>query len=379
LAAGQLNEGYIIDVTASDSTCVTHPCALGSFDAADQAICCNNDNSKVTPFECHLDETYTTQTYQNKVPLRLKVDANGLFQLERYNPVNGRFITYSEIGKWLTTPQFTELNACQINPIDRIIYCIMSGPSSNPYIMNLVRMDRDTVSFIAKVAGQSFAGTVDADGDYIWYRSPGQPSAAGTLTGKEVFYLPMVHKMRGYTTSNASPDLTTQVSLFNFQNPAPGTPGATEIPLDPSLDPTDLVYVTADFDGTGEAKWAVGLGNGLGGNRLLLAKYSGTGAPKAYNPQVTMEDGSTVGSNVKGSGWTYANEMFFSFNGVGIFQVLIKTTSNVAKLKRVSVADPSMYINTATDGLNCPTTIPPFATCGDMNGPVELYGARFSA
>jgi hypothetical protein len=148
--------------------------------------------------------------------MRLRLDTSNRYQLERYSPETSEFSIYLQIGKWLTDPQFTKSNACQIYPIDRIIYCIMSGPSRNPYIMNIVRLDRDKVSFIAKVAGQAYAATIDTDGVYIWDRSPGQPAAAGTMLGKELFYLPEIHKMRGFDTSNDSP-----VTLYAAAQPRP--------------------------------------------------------------------------------------------------------------------------------------------------------------
>lgn len=147
--------GYIYDSSKSGYICNANPCVANGYGSVDNLGCCTDDPSAITPFPCN---SYS----ELGGPLVIAVTATG-WGLYRMNRYTGSYILVYNLVSTVTSPPMEVLGACGLNPIDKIVYCMVQLSGPDYYI---VRLDATRVEFLYKVSRLSLegAGTVDYDG-----------------------------------------------------------------------------------------------------------------------------------------------------------------------------------------------------------------------
>eukprot|EP00746_Dinoflagellata_sp_MGD_P072064 gnl/MRDRNA2_/MRDRNA2_29279_c0_seq1.p1 gnl/MRDRNA2_/MRDRNA2_29279_c0~~gnl/MRDRNA2_/MRDRNA2_29279_c0_seq1.p1 ORF type:complete len:1033 (-),score=151.28 gnl/MRDRNA2_/MRDRNA2_29279_c0_seq1:349-3447(-) len=262
-----------------------------------------SDRTKVSPIDCA----------KNSGPLQT------LWGKTEYS-VNERTLegdkTLFTIPYTRSSPPFERINACGINPVDKILYCIIEISS----ISYLVRIDASQLEFVAKMPSWSWTAAFAADGTYYFAHEMKYYKVAGA------------HELMGYTDGlrNAE-ELTDLSSLSSF---ASGGHGG------------DMVVVSADVDGSGKADYIMSL---LDSGRLRVT--SATGTTKNWLLQSKPE--LPVTNQSYGAAWAYQNRVFFSQNsGGGIYEALVDTIDLLAGTIVFERVGPS-FAKGSTDGMNC--------------------------
>eukprot|EP00746_Dinoflagellata_sp_MGD_P072066 gnl/MRDRNA2_/MRDRNA2_29279_c0_seq3.p1 gnl/MRDRNA2_/MRDRNA2_29279_c0~~gnl/MRDRNA2_/MRDRNA2_29279_c0_seq3.p1 ORF type:complete len:1069 (-),score=202.51 gnl/MRDRNA2_/MRDRNA2_29279_c0_seq3:213-3323(-) len=271
-----------------------------------QASSDTTNSTQVSPFNCS-KHSGLLQTFWGK---------DGFFVTER--TLKGTTTLFS-IPFNRTNPSYKRINACGINPIDNILYCIMEVMDV-PY---LTRIDASRVEFVAKLPTWSWAAAFGNDGTFYFHEKGKYYKVEGASL------------MVGFADPLAS-ELEDQAGLPSFIDTWAGA---------------DLVAVMLDFEGIGENEYLMTLADN---GRLRVTRVTGT--PTTWLLQSKPELPKTGESY--GAAWNYQSRVFFSSNaGSGIFEVIIDSIDLLAGTVVVERAGPAFLKDSldkgATDGMNC--------------------------
>jgi len=254
-----------------------------------------------------------------------------------------------------TSVPFKFLNAFSISPEDYVVYAslIMDDwddtqyPTPPPFY--IVRLDSEKIEFVAKVQapyGSPIAGSFDKEGNYYIVSNP------------SLLKFPAIGDMPGFVDHNDSslPYYGPDSEVISIQNMS----GTKQI--------ADIVAVTANFDGKGNASWVLSVNAYM---QLITMK------PDAgeYYILDTNDVLQTPMRQNFGAGWNFMGEVFFASNdGAGVFQVPLGDiqvpSGSAVTIEKVGDSAP-IYNN---DGMNCIRTYSPFhKKAGTF---VEPFGAR---
>jgi hypothetical protein len=278
--------------------------------------------STVKPFNCS----------GHSGPLQTIWGKNEYHLNERTLTGNGTIFT---IPRDRTSPPFEHINACGINPIDDILYCIINV-SSTPY---LVRIDESTMEFVSKMPRFSWTAAFSSTGTYFmaddskYYKVEKAAELIGTVDQNDSALKDhsKLHAEVGY--------------------------GA------------DMVVVFADFEGPDkQQEYIMTLANA---GRLIVTRATGT--VKSWVLQSKPE----LDTNNKsyGAAWAYQNRVFFAQNGGGgMYEVFPKNIDLVAGTVHIEKIGPS-FDKGGTDGANCINMEIPSKYSGRCGPKVGAYSA----
>jgi hypothetical protein len=239
-----------------------------------------------------------------------------------------------------SNPPFERLNACGINPVDNILYCIIEINSPISSVSYLVRIDASQVEFVAKMPSWSWTAAFAADGTYYFAYE------------KKYYKVTGASEMMGYTDQNAT-ELTDLGSLSSFAS---------------EWSAADMVVVSADLDGSGKADYIMTLANN---GRLRVIRATGT--PKSWLLQSKPE--LPKANQSYGAAWAYQNRVFFSQNsGGGIFEAFVDSIDLLAGTIVFERVGPSVAKG-STDGMNCINIELPAKYSGRCGSNVGAYSA----
>jgi len=130
--------------------------------------------SKCTPVDC----------FVNNKPMQMIKGPKG-FTLSALHIHSGHYTTVYEYPWNFIDGDYADLNACDINPFDEIIYCVMRTDGKS----YAVRMDNTTVEFVAKLPNAVWSsGAFGYTGEYFV-----------SMSGSELIIIPPIHELTGYT------------------------------------------------------------------------------------------------------------------------------------------------------------------------------------
>jgi len=228
----------------------------------------------------------------------------------------GEYKEIFEIKKDWTKPKFNFINACSINPVDSIIYCIMKVQRSNL----VVRIDTEKVAFVAQVQW-AWAAAFDSAGTFYYGNNGGLCAIANiaSLEGKGSPYssVPKYHEAV-----------------------VKGFPG------------NDVAVIDADLEGSGKKTYAIGALN----EEVVIASVS-DGESKRW---ILSTKGLPIDEKGFGAAWNFKSELYYASNsGKGVYQLDVGSI-NLAKEEVSFVkAGKSMETN-SNDGLGCSKGRSPF-------------------
>mmetsp|Transcript_82575 Transcript_82575/g.151237 ORF Transcript_82575/g.151237 Transcript_82575/m.151237 type:complete len:975 (-) Transcript_82575:92-3016(-) len=281
--------------------------------------------SKVAEFDCTA----------NGGPLQLLMEGRKGFVLKALNVETGKYSKVFSIPFKRTTPKYSDMNSCGVNPIDGILYCgIKSGEN---YI---VRVDDQQVEFVAKLPGNRHytSGTFGPGGSFFIANDKAQ-----------FVVVPDLSKTPGYPGKKNGKllDLSgkTLIKPKGFQSAA------------------DVVTVRANLDGLGEKVYVIVVNKGV----LQIATYEDNVFKKTW--VIKYKRGNKKGTFKEkfGAGWSFGGKVFFASNdGFGVFQVPLDDLDLSKAVKalepitmpRIGASDKSGN----NDGANCMNAPDPWAT-----------------
>jgi len=220
-------------------------------------------------------------------------------------------------SKVFDVPSLRTLNGCQINPIDSIIYCV-----TDKY---LVRFDRTTFRYVAKLQAGSVASTFSPKGIF-YYEGIGY---SGLYKTGRLENLPDYENADDAEIQNVAGISGTDAIVANLE-------GAQ-----------DMVFSTLDLEKDGSKEYLITL-NVLW--KVIVVKAS-TG--KMWTLTSDGHDG--LGSPMGfGSAWMLENRIFFAEDfSMGVFEVSnIDLAEKTATVSRIGGSS----ISTQNDGIQCPDT-----------------------
>merc|ERR1719420_1845700 len=260
-----------------------------------------SDKTKVNPIDCAT----------NSGPLQTLWGKTEYFVNER--TLDGDRTVFT-IPYTRSSPSFERINACGINPVDNILYCIIEISSIN----YLVRIDANQVEFVAKMPVWSWGAAFATDGTFYFVYEMKYYKVTGA------------NDLMGHANQSAI-DLTDLSSLSPFASLGFGA---------------DLVVVSADVDGSGKTDYIMTL---IDNGKLRVTRATGT--PESWLLQSKPELPLTNQSY--GAAWSYKNRVFFSQNsGGGIYEALINSIDLLAGTVVLGRVGPS-FAKGSTDGMNC--------------------------
>jgi len=228
----------------------------------------------------------------------------------------GKYKMVFEVKKEWTKPKFKKINACGINPVDSIIYCVMDVMRNRKYV---VRIDTEKVAFVARV-NWAWAAAFDSSGNFY-------------MSGDKFTALPKVANLDGVAGPfDKMPDMRKSSPLVK------GKMG------------NDLTVVEANLEGKGKQTYAIG----VDGAKVLIARVSG-GETKKWS--LTAKGLPNAGW---GAAWNFRSELFFASNkGDGVFQLDLGNI-NLAKGEVKFVKAGKSMETGSNDGMGCPKGRSPF-------------------
>lgn len=260
-----------------------------------------SDKTKVNPIDCA----------QNSGPLQTYWGKTEYFVNER--TLDGDRTVFT-IPYTRSSPPFKRINACGINPVDNILYCIIEISS----ISYLVRIDANQVEFVAKMPVWSWGAAFAADGTYYFSYE------------KNYYKVTDANELMGYADQNAV-ELTDLSSLSSFTSQWSGA---------------DMVVVSADVDGSGKSDYIMTLADT---GRLRVTSLTGTHQSWLLQSKPELP----VTNQSYGAAWAYQSRVFFSQNsGGGIYEALIDSIDLLAGTIVFERVGPSLAKG-STDGMNC--------------------------
>jgi len=260
---------------------------------------------KINPWQCDRIGT----------PLQV-INADRKSRIVALDIPTGEYREVFEVKKEWTKPKFKKINACSINPIDSIIYCVMDMGRRKGFV---VRIDTEKVAFVAKVKW-AWAAAFDSSGNLY-------------LSGKKFIVLPKAQDLDGVGSMfGQMPDMRKAEALVK------GGMG------------NDVVVIEADLEGQGKRAYAIGVGK----KNVLIARVSG-GALKKW----TLKH-KGLPSHGWGAAWNFRSELYFASNeGAGVFQLDVGNIDLVKGEVQFVKAGKSMETN-SNDGMGCPKGRSPF-------------------
>mmetsp|Transcript_72400 Transcript_72400/g.125623 ORF Transcript_72400/g.125623 Transcript_72400/m.125623 type:complete len:1192 (-) Transcript_72400:80-3655(-) len=277
-------------------------------------------------------------------PLQLLGTARGKkFDLKQLNVETGKYESIYSIPKNRVNPSMFDLNSCGINPIDNILYCVMTQGEN--YI---VRIDSKSLEYVARLPGTDTynTATFSPGGRYF---VANKYAKFAVVTG--------VDEMQGVSKKTDS--------------------GLTDLKSQKRLQPqgfvqaADAVVVKADLEGIGEKEYLIVANRGL----VQVAKFEGGAFTKSWIMKYKIE--LTPGKqragkwgDILGAGWYFSGKVFFAFNkGEGVFNVDLSRLNLRLSEKQLS---PFLMIKVGSsqksgynDGANCMEVPDPFMKCGE--------------
>jgi len=214
--------------------------------------------------------------------------------------------------------QFTKINACSINPVDSIIYCVMQVQRGKN---SVVRIDTKKVAFVATVEW-SWAAAFDSAGTFYYGNGDGLFSMANiaSLEGKEsVYQVPKMGEMEAIV----------------------------EKPMG-----ADVAIIDADLEGSGKKTYAIGTLK----EKVAIARVSGRESKR----WILSAKGLPAGETTWGAAWNFKSELYYASNsGKGVYQLDLGSVNLEKKEITFVKAGKSMETN-SNDGLGCPKGRSPF-------------------
>ena len=206
--------GYIYNSYFSSYQCAATPCVTGTYGAADQFRCCTDDPAAITPFACN-------ESPVNQGPLVLAKDSSG-YILYRVNRYTGAYSPVYTIAYSATSPAISTIGACGLNPVDKIIYCMIQLTGYSNDEAYIVRLDSTRVEYLYKIIGMTGqGGTVDYEGTFLWYRSYTFTHASGAASTsgqtiqtpqRELHSIANIHGATGHAAAASAVDYTGDVN-----------------------------------------------------------------------------------------------------------------------------------------------------------------------
>jgi len=260
---------------------------------------------KISPWKC--DKIGT--------PLQV-INKDGKSKIMALDIPTGKYKDVFEVKKEWTKPKFKKINACGINPVDSILYCIMKV-KRNSFV---VRIDTTKVAFVAKVQW-AIAASFDSSGNFYMSGDHG------------LMLIPKVADLDGAACPYCKvPDRSKMSPIVK------GRMGA------------DLTVIEANLEGKGKQTYAIGVGK----KKLQIARVSG-GETKKWS--LAHKGLPTTGW---GAAWNFRSELFFASNsGQGVFQLDLGNINLAKKIVKFVKAGKSMATD-SNDGLGCPKGRSPF-------------------
>jgi hypothetical protein len=234
-----------------------------------------------------------------------------------------------------TSPPYKQINACGINPIDDILYCIMEVAGTS----YLVRIDESMVEYVAKMPSWSWTAAFSSVGTYYFTYE------------KKYYRVEKVAELIGYADQNDSglEDLS-QMSAFAWL-----WSGA------------DMVVVSADVEGTGAAEYIMTLANN---GKLRVTRANGQVKSWLLQSKPPLDSPRTYGA-----GWAYQDRVFFSQNKAGgMYEVFTDTIDLIAGTVNIEKVGPS-FESGGTDGANCINVEIPSKFSGKCGSNVGAFNA----
>lgn len=268
-----------------------------------------------------------------------------------------------------TTPAYSHLNGCGINPVDAKVYCALhidsvvetpawkklidkSAPAAFPLTQAyVVRLDNTTVEFVAALPWLNFnAGGFGLSGAFYL-----------STPDSHMLVLQNLSSATGYPAGNR-----TYGKLLKFTKADMVKPPTWYLV-------SDLVSFKYDFGyGQGDVEYVLG----LHGPYLQIALYNFT--KKIFTDSFKLPIGPSRWDNFYGAGWNFQGNLYFASNrGSGVRYIPLDlvnvTSSSELDLPRVG---PSEEVHN-NDGMNCmtmpvpttwtaTTTVLPTTSLGDI-------------
>jgi len=262
----------------------------------------------VTPLAC----AYTFD------PLQMIKTETG-FALKSLNLETGKYTTKYDYPWDFVNPPYADLNACDVNPWDDIIYCVLRSEGKS-YV---VRMDKERIEFVAELPS-----SVWSSGAFAW-----NGEFFVSMHGAELLIVPPVHKLPSYGDDK-------RWAVKNYRSLKPGKPEGF-------WHTADSVCIHRNFSG--------GIGQqyfmSIYGPKLQMAAIVKGKIAKTWVKHIEP----ARWDNVYGAGWNFDGEVFFSINsGGGVWQVPLdeinlEEPDQIVQLVQVGVSDPTDF----NDGLDC--------------------------
>lgn len=278
------------------------------------------------------------------------------YEVAKLDIESGKYYTIFDIPSNRTTPPFTYLNACGINPLDNLLYCVAIVDASN----YLVRVDAVRVEFVAKLPGSWNNASVKFN--------------SGAFGRNGVFYFTTFAALI-YQANHTS----TMVGVSHQDDPELEDLtdlGAFKVNRTGGF--ADMVMVYDDLIGTGVPEE---FGIVINSWNLIIMKLS-TPKIEYWLAPVTGLKGLTTNF---GAGWSFGGHVFFSSNhGLGVFEIPLEEVflydcrdhwCPQVTLKMVGKSAPT----NRNDGIYCyggsnpwVTTIKPF-DCATVAGIMKTF------
>jgi len=276
--------------------------------------------TKVKPMDCEKDSR----------PLQSIKGEKGFF-IAALDVNTGDYESLFRISWNRVKGDYADLNACDINPFDDIIYCVMRADGES-YV---VRIDEKTIEFVALLPASVFSAASFAyTGEFFV-----------SMSGAETIAVPPLHELQGYEDREDK-------KLKNYKNlQANKPPGFESI--------SDSVVI----EYLGETYLLV-----LYGPKLQIALYENGVAMQTWIKDVEPNRW----DNIYGAGWNFAGKVFFSTNrGAGVYaipveEIDLENEEQVIQLQQVGLSKATDF----NDGMNCKNAANPWAYTGVANGTI---------
>lgn len=294
--------------------------------------------TKVLPIDC------ATRT----LPIQVVSYASG-YSARELSLATGGYNELFTVPFTRTTPSYSTMSACSINPLDSVAYCIILIETT----YYLIRMDNTQVEFVAKlksdITGIYNAGSFGPSGTFYYMTS--ENSMVFTQRGLE--------ETIGYPNASAPKllDLTNeQGSQYNGWNNI-----------------KDSVAITGDLDKSGTAVEYV---IGFTGEKVHIVKA--TGDETSYLSWTVL---ATSGyHNGWGGGFAFNGTVFFANNnGLGVYEIPLRGINlfgapvEVVRINNAGKIEDGEKNN----GMNCLSAVNPWLTPCASEGYREVAANKY--
>eukprot|EP00931_Biecheleriopsis_adriatica_P031883 TRINITY_DN1864_c0_g1_i2.p1 TRINITY_DN1864_c0_g1~~TRINITY_DN1864_c0_g1_i2.p1 ORF type:complete len:2412 (+),score=190.58 TRINITY_DN1864_c0_g1_i2:68-7303(+) len=266
---------------------------------------------------------------------------------------------YSQIGSLSrgTFDFFDRIEACGVNPIDELAYCIIYygiGTQWSGSGTFIIRLYQSSMQFIAKVSGQSLQASFSSAGNFyvvltsITTANNGMPDTWDSVDREagQLHVFANLHLQQGHDWRLNAQDWSSDTPVFTSSAGVGG----------------DLALYIDDSSGIATHYMIGCQGDGTRPNRVHVQTTRGTQQRWELTP-----DSSIVGNLDSASVFTYSGRVFCDQDdGVGILEIFPDTIDfNALTVSTSYVARPMHYerrrfsSSYARDGLSCPTATGP--------------------